>query len=445
VAMAAAAPTTGCDSVLRGLFDGVVSPDAVAAACSASVEWDDLSARVPAVGRDAVRELLVSKFPRGSKLVIDRLADGQRSGGFTWHREAVTENGPPSAVGLRGTLFAELDADGQICYVREACEPILKPGEATEALLKAATKNADRPPKPPPTFTQRTPTGAAAIARYLWEDAYPGGAEPTEALRLFADNILYEDFNYPQPFVGKPAVAAFVTAFDIPGLEFVALKVSEGEAACCFTWKVVVNGQDGPQGLSFYQVDAEGRVCFVRDIPAPSPRGFRPLGALAARVDPALRLLGQPALTRAALGVGSAVLGLAEPAFAAEARWQSETLADEADVTAARAELDAEVGSAPVVVYTYGLSPFSSEALALLDGTGATYRSIELGPEWFLLNGRASAKRTELLERTGQSSLPHVFVGGQSIGGLYSGTPGLAVLQQQGELRDLLQEAGAFS
>jgi hypothetical protein len=154
VAMAAAAPTTGSDSLLRSLFDGVVSPDAVAAACSASVEWDDLSARAPAVGRDAVRALLVSKFPRGSKLVIDRLADGQRSGGFTWHREAVTDKGPPSAVGLRGTLFAELDADGQICYVREACEPILKPGEATEALLKAATKNADRPPKPPPTFTQ---------------------------------------------------------------------------------------------------------------------------------------------------------------------------------------------------------------------------------------------------------------------------------------------------
>ena len=48
-------------------------------------------------------------------------------------------------------------------------------------------------------------------------------------------------------------------------------------------------------------------------------------------------------------------------------------------------------------------------------------------------------------ERTGQSSLPHVFVNGKSIGGLYSGTPGLAALQQQGELRDLLQEAGAFS
>ena len=42
--------------------------------------------------------------------------------------------------------------------------------------------------------------------RYLWEEAYPKGAEPTEALRLFADDIRYEDFNYPLPFLGKAAV-----------------------------------------------------------------------------------------------------------------------------------------------------------------------------------------------------------------------------------------------
>ena len=77
------------------------------------------------------------------------------------------------------------------------------------------------------------------------------------------------------------AVTEFVQAFDIPGVEFVPLKVSEGEKGCCFTWKVVVNGQDGPNGISFYEVDEQGKVQFVRDIPAPSPRGFRPLGALA--------------------------------------------------------------------------------------------------------------------------------------------------------------------
>ena len=268
--MAAPAAATGCEPLLRQLFDGVIDPASVVEACSPSVEWDDMAAGAPAVGREAVREMLSAKFPASSKLVIDRLSDGQRSGGFTWHREAVTEGGKASAIGLRGTLFAELDADGKIAYVREGCEPILKPGEATEALLKAVTANAEMPEKPPPTFTQQTPTSASAIARYLWEEAYPGGADPTEALRLFADDIVYEDFNYPEPFVGKQAVTDFVTAFDIPGVEFVALKVSEGETGCAFTWKVMVNGQAGPQGLSFYEVNDKGQVCFV-----PSAGGAR--------------------------------------------------------------------------------------------------------------------------------------------------------------------------
>ena len=53
-------------------------------------------------------------------------------------------------------------------------------------------------------------------------------------------------------------------------------------------------------------------------------------------------------------------------------------------------------------------------------------------------------RRAQLLERTGQSSLPHVFVGGDSIGGLYSGTPGLVALKKQGKLAPMLKEAGAL-
>ena len=68
----------------------------------------------------------------------------------------------------------------------------------------------DRPRKPPPTFTPATPTTASGIVRYLWEEAYPGGATPSEGLRLFSDAIEYEDFNYREPFVGKGAVRAFV-------------------------------------------------------------------------------------------------------------------------------------------------------------------------------------------------------------------------------------------
>lgn len=35
-----------------------------------------------------------------------------------------------------------------------------------------------------------------------------------------------------------------------------------------------------------------------------------------------------------------------------------------------RAEIASTVASAPVVVYTYGLSPFSSEVVAILESTG---------------------------------------------------------------------------
>jgi len=233
-----------------------------------------------------VAAMLAAKFPPGSKLVIDRLSDGKASGGFTWHRERV---GAEGQIGLRGTLYAELDGSGAIAYVREGAEPIWKAGEATEALLKAATALVDKPEREK-TFSPDVPKTASGVARYLWEECYPNGGEPTDALRLFAEDIRYEDFNYEQPFLGKAAVTDFVTAFDIPGVAFVPLRISEGARACAFTWRVLINGQEGPEGISFYEVDAQGKVCFVRDIPAPSLRP-PPFGALAATVDPQLRVL----------------------------------------------------------------------------------------------------------------------------------------------------------
>ena len=153
---------SGCESLLRTLFEGTVDADTVAAACSANVEWKDMSAKEAAVGPAAVLDLIAAKFPEGSKLAIDRCSDGQKSGGFVWHREAADR---PGQIGLRGTLYAELDDAGKLCYVQEGCEPIVKPGEATEALLKAATANMEKPEKPPPTFTQETPTTASGIVR----------------------------------------------------------------------------------------------------------------------------------------------------------------------------------------------------------------------------------------------------------------------------------------
>lgn len=159
-------------------------------------------------------------------------------------------------------------------------------------------------------------------------------------------------------------------------------------------------------------------------------------------------ILSPARVTRAALGVASQGMGLAKPLFAMEAKLQAQVLGDDSAKAAAEAQLDSDIASAPVVVYTYGLSPFSTECISFLEETGAEYKKIELGLEWFALGGQHSWVRALMLERYGMSSLPHVFIGGQSVGGLYSGNAqgmdGLVELKKQGRLTTLLKDAKAL-
>mmetsp|Transcript_30464 Transcript_30464/g.74997 ORF Transcript_30464/g.74997 Transcript_30464/m.74997 type:complete len:179 (-) Transcript_30464:131-667(-) len=159
-------------------------------------------------------------------------------------------------------------------------------------------------------------------------------------------------------------------------------------------------------------------------------------------------ILSPARVTRAALGVASQGMSIIKPVFQAEAALQASVLGSDDDRAAAVAQLDSDIQSAPVVIYTYGLSPFSTEAIAFLEETGCKYKKIELGLEWFLLGGQGSCLRAVLLERYGVSSLPHAFVGGQSVGGLYSGNnqgmPGLVGLKKGGKLAAMLKEAKAL-
>ena len=170
-------------ALLTSLFpsNAAISPDAIAAACAPDVVWDDLTAAAPATGVAAVRALLSEKWPAGAGITIVRLAEGATSAGFTWTR---TELGSKEEEGLRGTLYAELDGEGRLCYVREGSEPQLKPGEATEALLKAVTASMDKEEKGEATFESKTPTTANGIATYLWKEAYPNGGEVRRELLL---------------------------------------------------------------------------------------------------------------------------------------------------------------------------------------------------------------------------------------------------------------------
>ena len=148
------------------------------------------------------------------------------------------------------------------------------------------------------------------------------------------------------------------------------------------------------------------------------------------------------------LGAASAGMGLLKPVFKAESALQAAAFNlgsyDKDEITAEIAQISAR---APVVILTYGLSPFSTEAVGVLESTGAKFEKVELGPEWFLLGGKGSAIRNELGVMYGQTSLPHIFVGGEWIGGLYSGGPsggGLAGLMKSGELDAMLQKAKAL-
>lgn len=111
------------------------------------------------------------------------------------------------------------------------------------------------------------------------------------------------------------------------------------------------------------------------------------------------------------------------------------------DIAEAKAEIYDEISSKAVVIYTYELSPFCSEAVTLLKSTGTDFKEVSLGKEWIPGLIKEPEKRAALLAMTGQSSLPHIFVGGTSIGGLYSGSPGLVPALEEGELMGMVDEA----
>ena len=284
------------------------SPEAIAAACADDVVWEDLCAPgEPRRGRAAVFAALSARAAAdasaGARVVVERRADGTRAAGFTWHRAETNGDGDgdddassssSSRRGLRGTTFVELDAEGRVRYARECAEPILKPGGATAGLLKAVARPPSTPPGP--LAAPRVPSNASDLVSYLWREVQGTSGFREEALRYFSENIVYEDLNFDAPFVGKPATAAFLEEFDIPGLAFVPDRISDGDRACCFTWEVDlgVEGAARVKGISFYECERVGegegvRVAYVRDIPEPTMKP-PPLQALAAAVNPATRV-----------------------------------------------------------------------------------------------------------------------------------------------------------
>lgn len=81
---------------------------------------------------------------------------------------------------------------------------------------------------------------------------------------------------------------------------------------------------------------------------------------------------------------------------------------------------------AEIEIYTQPYCPYCTRAKQLLDSKGAGYREID-APQ-------GTAARAESMARTGRTSVPQIFIGGQHIGGCDD----LIALDHKGGLDPLL-------
>jgi glutaredoxin 3 len=114
-------------------------------------------------------------------------------------------------------------------------------------------------------------------------------------------------------------------------------------------------------------------------------------------------------------------------------RWYSSRMAGEYDAPAASAALDALIAADDVVLFSATYCPFSAKAKAELRAQGLPFAVHEVNK---LPNGNALV--AELGKRTGRTSIPHIYIGGESVGGCNDGTPGLRPLIASGGLEAAL-------
>ena len=101
----------------------------------------------------------------------------------------------------------------------------------------------------------------------------------------------------------------------------------------------------------------------------------------------------------------------------------------EFDLDASSAAVAALIASDDVVVFSATYCPFSAAAKRALTAEGVPFTAVE----WNETKGGAGFAPA-LAARTGRSSIPHVFIGGRSVGGCNDGDPGIRPLIASGGL-----------
>jgi len=127
-----------------------------------------------------------------------------------------------------------------------------------------------------------------------------------EVLKLFSEDVIYEDLIYQEPFKGKQSVAAYFTKIGnlVPkDIKFVVDDITENdERKCGVLWHVELESEkEGlvelpfSRGCSFYVVDEQGQISFARDIVEPAIKPGESALKGITTVAPLIRKLGNKA------------------------------------------------------------------------------------------------------------------------------------------------------
>lgn len=107
------------------------------------------------------------------------------------------------------------------------------------------------------------------------------------------------------------------------------------------------------------------------------------------------------------------------------------------DESAIRSKVEKLIADEKVIIFSFSTCPFCIKAKALLDDMGVSFKALELNE----MGQEGYAIRAELAKKTGRTSMPNIFIGGEGIGGCNDG-PGIMTLYREGKLDAKLKAAG---
>lgn len=213
---------------------------------------------------------------------IERVCDGKTSAGCTWKQ----------LDGKRGVSFITFNEEGRTTFVREVAEKnemakfdrnnmqSLQPAFGVMNFAKtifnfwedyAVVEESGRE-APRPKFGLEAPRTRRApdVVRYLWEEAQYDEVDPVAKMMAeYSADAVLEDLTYKDGVysAGWNEIKRYQeeTKADAPeNLRFVLDDVTDGDKACTALWHVEFNGRKSPRGVTFYELDDDGKVAYVR-------------------------------------------------------------------------------------------------------------------------------------------------------------------------------------